>query len=139
AARGKIDEAETEFSMALQLKPDNRAAREALALILIQRNEMDRALACLEEGLRIQPTPKAHFLAASILVTRGQFQPAIQHYLEALRAEPNAPAVLNDFAWLLATCADPDIRDGVRAVQYAEQACQLTEYKQTILVGTLAA
>jgi Flp pilus assembly protein TadD len=31
------------------------------------------------------------------------------------------------------------VRNGAEAVQLAEKACQLTEYKETMLVGTLAA
>ena len=46
---------------------------------------------------------------------------------------------LNNLAWLLATCPDAHLRDGVQAVQYAERACELTHSGVTILVGTLAA
>jgi hypothetical protein len=47
--------------------------------------------------------------------------------------------VLNKLAWLLATCPDARLRDGVRAVRYAERACEQTHYGVTLLVGTLAA
>ena len=42
-------------------------------------------------------------------------------------------------AWLLATCSDAPLRDGVQAVKYAEQACKLTHYGVTPFIGTLAA
>jgi len=47
--------------------------------------------------------------------------------------------VLNNQAWALATSANGRNRDGVRAVQLAETACEETHYQQTIMVGTLAA
>jgi hypothetical protein len=47
--------------------------------------------------------------------------------------------VLNNLAWLLATCPDAHLRDGVQAVKYAERACELTHHGVTVLVGTLAA
>jgi lipopolysaccharide biosynthesis regulator YciM len=46
---------------------------------------------------------------------------------------------LNNLAWALATSPDASKRDGKRAVQLAERACDLTQYQQPIMVGTLAA
>ena len=40
---------------------------------------------------------------------------------------------------LLATSQDADLRNGPRAVQLAERACELTHFNQITLVGTLAA
>ncbi len=70
---------------------------------------------------------------------QGKFQNAAGHYLEALRLKPDAPEVLNNLAWLLATCPDASVRDGTQAVKYAERACELTHYSVTPIVGTLAA
>ena len=47
--------------------------------------------------------------------------------------------MLNDLAWLLATHEDTEIRDGVEAVDLAERACQLVDYKVPVVVDTLAA
>jgi peptidoglycan/LPS O-acetylase OafA/YrhL len=52
---------------------------------------------------------------------------------------PPAPGANNNLAWSLATNPDPTKRDGALAVKLAEDACQRTEFKQTIIVGTLAA
>jgi tetratricopeptide (TPR) repeat protein len=61
-------------------------------------------------------------------------------YLQkAVEIDPYHPEAANTLAWLLATSSDADIRDGRRAVALAEHACQLTDFKQTIFVGTLAA
>ena len=46
---------------------------------------------------------------------------------------------MNNLAWLLATSPDPNIRDGQRAIELAGRAGALTNFKQTIFVGTLAA
>ena len=64
---------------------------------------------------------------------------AITHYQKALQIKPDSPGVLNNLAWLLATCPDAHLRDGVQAVKYAERACELTHYGVAPLVGTLAA
>jgi tetratricopeptide (TPR) repeat protein len=46
---------------------------------------------------------------------------------------------LNNLAWILATSKETHIRNGTRAVLLAEQACELTHYRETVMVGTLAA
>ena len=58
---------------------------------------------------------------------------------EALKALPDFPEALNNLAWLLAANPDPQVRNGHEAVNLAERACKLTEYKQPIMIGTLAA
>jgi hypothetical protein len=47
--------------------------------------------------------------------------------------------VLNNLAWLLATCPDGQHRDGKRAVELASKACELTDWKVPTCIGTLAA
>jgi tetratricopeptide (TPR) repeat protein len=138
AAQGKYAEAEAEFATALQLNPGDAAMRNALAFVA-QRAETAKTLASLYEALKIQPTPEVHTRIAAIETTQGKFQDAPGHYLAALRLNPDAPDVLNNLAWLLATCPDAQIRNGTQAVGYAERACERTNYKQIIMVGTLAA
>ena len=52
---------------------------------------------------------------------------------------PPSPSAINNVAWSLATNPDSTKRDGTLAVKLAEDACQRTQYQETILVGTLAA
>jgi len=42
-------------------------------------------------------------------------------------------------AWLLATSTEAGIRSGNRAVEVAERACNISEWRAAILMGTLAA
>jgi hypothetical protein len=45
---------------------------------------------------------------------------------------------MNNVAWKLATCPDPEVRDGKRAVALAERAVQLTSRKSANFIDTLA-
>jgi hypothetical protein len=58
---------------------------------------------------------------------------------EALKLQPDFPEALNNLAWLLAANPDPQVRNGREAVDLAERACRLTDYKQPPMIGTLAA
>src|SRR5262249_42029155 len=60
-------------------------------------------------------------------------------YKEALRLQPDVPIVLNNLAWLRATNPSEQFRDGAEAVRLAERACELTQYKEPLFIGTLGA
>jgi hypothetical protein len=64
---------------------------------------------------------------------------AVAHYREALASEPDLMMALNNLAWILATNPDPSLRNGPEAIKHARRACELTNFRTTIFVGTLAA
>jgi hypothetical protein len=53
--------------------------------------------------------------------------------------DPNSADALNNLAWALATSPRPELRNGPRAVTLAHRACELTQFKKTMFLGTLAA
>jgi Flp pilus assembly protein TadD len=69
----------------------------------------------------------------------GKVEATIAEYREALRLQPNAPEVLNNLAWILASNPNPRLRNGAEAVELAERACALTQTNQALKIGTLAA
>ncbi len=73
----------------------------------------------------------------------GRNSEAIEHYQLAMRvwaySKTSNAVVNNDLAWIYAAASDARLRNGSEAVRFAEQACQLTEYKVPIMIGTLAA
>jgi tetratricopeptide (TPR) repeat protein len=73
------------------------------------------------------------------LCQQGDFAAAVASYRLAVKSHPNMPELLNNLAWLLATCPDASVRNGTEAVQYAERACELTHYWEILPIGTLAA
>jgi hypothetical protein len=52
---------------------------------------------------------------------------------------PDSVEALNNLTWIPATSPEAPIRDGTQAVQLAQHVCELTPYRKTIMVGTLAA
>ena len=105
ATQGKYAEAGAEYTAALQLKPDDAVIRNAVAFAS-EQIKVDQVLTNLYNNLKILPTPETHVQIAVIRTTRGEFRDAAGHYLEALRLKPDAPEVLNNLAWLLATSPD---------------------------------
>ena len=82
---------------------------------------------------------EAELKLATISAGNQQLSDAINHYHRVLELDTNSVPALNNLAWLLATASDPRLRNGKEAVRLAEWACQLTQYQEAFLVGTLAA
>ena len=76
---------------------------------------------------------------AEIYSQQREIAKSISTYKEALRLYPNTPEALNNLAWILATTPDAQLRNGAEAVKLAQRACELTLWKQTFFIGTLAA
>src|SRR5258708_39990388 len=62
----------------------------------------------------------------------------MQDYTEVIRVNPRAALGYNNLAWLLATCPKESLRDGMKAVENALKACELTNWKDANFIGTLA-
>jgi tetratricopeptide (TPR) repeat protein len=138
--KGNVDEAIARYQQALQITPDNAKVHNNLGNALLQKGNVDEAIAQYQKALQIKPDyANARINRDSALLQKGRVDEAIAHCQKALQIEPDSPDVLNNLAWLLATCPDARIRDGVQAVKYAGRACELTHYGVTVLVGTLAA
>jgi tetratricopeptide (TPR) repeat protein len=75
---------------------------------------------------------------ARYLVHQGKFDEAIEHYEAALRADPDNIAAVNNYAILLATCADEHFRNYARAVELAERGWRITKGTDPDLRYTLA-
>ena len=74
------------------------------------------------------------------MLSQGQLTAeAIHHYREALRLKPDFAPVLSNLAWLRATAAHAEWRDGSEAVQLAERANVLSQRRNPSFLGVLAA
>ncbi|MGB7768995.1 MAG: tetratricopeptide repeat protein [Verrucomicrobiia bacterium] len=138
--KGKFDEAIVHFQKALQIKPDFVEAHVNLGKALLEKGRLPEAVQHFQRALAMRPDDPGIEMDLGYAWSRqGQFEPAIEHYQAALKLQPNNAAFLNNLAWLLATCPEARSRNGQQAVQLAERACQLTDFKQPQLIGTLAA
>jgi Zn-dependent protease len=70
---------------------------------------------------------------------RGNWQKAIEDYVDAIRLQPKVASAHNNLAWLLATCPIDALRNGHEAVEHATYACEATGWSKPNCVGTLAA
>lgn len=143
--KGKREAAKHHFleAIRIRLKYGNIYNAELLhnaAVVALQQDNPTEAKQYLQQAMLTRSYPASvPAKLAAILTTEGNLADAINLYRKALGIMPNAPDVLNNLAWLLATAPEDEFRDGQKAVQLAQKACELTAYKEALFVGTLAA
>lgn len=142
AALGDLHGAEARFAVACAAEKNDAMNQCDWGTTLLALGRTDEAVEHLSAALRLDPKLAAAHAGMGIALTaQHRTREAAAYYRVALQLQPvsPSPAVLNNLAWLLATDGDSGLRDGAEAVRLAKQACELTDYKQAQLVGTLAA
>ena len=76
---------------------------------------------------------------AGLFSAQGRTDESLAQLNATVQLNPDCIEALNNLAWALATSPRAEIRDGQRAIQLAQHACELTQFRQTIFLGTLAA
>jgi tetratricopeptide (TPR) repeat protein len=140
AEQGKFEAAVEQFTEVLRLQPKDEPTQVQLGLARASQGKLEEAVAAFSAALRMKPDDaSAQYHLAVALASQHKTREAIQQYHEALKTLPDFPEALNNLAWILAANADAQVRNGREAVDLAQRACKLTEYKQAVMVGTLAA
>ena len=144
-ARGMKQEAEAGFNEALRLDPDAINARNNLALLLIERGEIELAIEHLTTVITLDPDRQAakqnlfaaHNQIGLMLGERGKFEQAEEHFRSSIAIDPaSAPSHLNLGVALLsqnrieqaiaefeeALRIDPDYQQAKRNLRIARQA-----------------
>jgi tetratricopeptide (TPR) repeat protein len=141
---GDLDGALACWEKALEKSPRNVAIRREIYRnigdVFSRKGMVDEAIALFEKSLAMSPDfAEAHHDLANALRKKGRYPDAIAHYEAALRIDPRSVLTLNNLGWLLATCADPSVRNGARAVEVAARADLLSGGEDPLILHTLGA
>lgn len=124
---------------AIENAPDSMAARLALANALFGQSRLDEAQAQYDLVLASQwEQPEALAGTARILAARGNWEAAATRYRAALRQQPVTAETARQFAWLLATCPDEQVRNGSEAVRWATIVYNADRQRDVSVLDTLA-
>jgi tetratricopeptide (TPR) repeat protein len=112
------------FTHSLAVSGDDALNHIKLGESLMQQHRLAEAEPHFLSALRTRPQAAsgAHYQLGVLRQAQGQPAKAIAHWQIALRSRPAWPPVMNNLAWLLATCRDPACRDPGEAVRLAERA-----------------
>lgn len=153
AKRGQFDRAIPHYETALRLEPVYIDALGNFAYYLVTSDndalrDDARAVKLAERGCNLtkwrdrdlRRTLAMAYTNCAITRQRDlQFRPAIQFYHKAIEADADYDMALFNLAFLLATCADAQLRNADEAVRLAERACQMVEHPNPVRLSILAA
>ncbi|MFN8709092.1 MAG: tetratricopeptide repeat protein, partial [Planctomyces sp.] len=92
------------------------------------------------KAIQLQPSMfRAYNNRAAAYTRMSKFPDAVSDYENAIRIAPGFATAFDNYAWLLATCEDPNIRDPEKAVRMARTACELNSFSDWSTLSTLAA
>ena len=122
-SKNDLDGAIAYYSACLATSPDQSEAQYNLASALFRRGRTDEAITHYQKVLELSPdNADAHANLGSAFLAKGRVRDAIAEYSDALRIAHDNVAAQSNLAWLLATAADPALRNGPEAVLLAERA-----------------
>ncbi|GHT17039.1 hypothetical protein FACS1894189_2190 [Planctomycetales bacterium] len=136
----KYDAAVKVLEPLVKTNPEKKDITLALISVLAEMKNYKSALAYLKPLLEKEPgnVPLLH-IKSSIAISTGLHPEAVKALDAILKAEPNNYSAMNNLAWLLSTSPLDVLRDGERALELAEKASKLTDYKEAYILSTLAA
>ncbi|MBN1561485.1 tetratricopeptide repeat protein [candidate division KSB1 bacterium] len=136
--QGDIDQAVRYANKAESLTTDN--ASFLLGNLFTKHDQLDHANRFYANAIKADPDnaePMCN-LAAN-LYKQGEHRKAINWYEEALDLKEDVLPGLIGLSSILVTTPDASLRNGRRAVQLMERACQLTNYEADVPLSLLAA
>lgn len=138
--QGDVQESFEHLRQAIRINPQFVESRFNLGKFLLEQGHADEALPELERTLQLKPRfATAEMALATALQSLGNRAEALAHWRKALTLEPRNITALSGAAWLLATAADANLRNGAEAVTLAESANEIASGKNAEVLDTLAA
>jgi tetratricopeptide (TPR) repeat protein len=137
---GRLADGVAQLRAALKLNPNDAETKYNLGQALNQEQKWNEAYEVLSPLAAEAPSDfNTQFQCGLALEHLGQTRDAMSHYAAALLKNPDFPEALQHLAWIAATDARAEFRNGEQAVALASHACELTGQKRPAMLLTLAA
>ena len=138
--KGNMNEAIVQYQKALEIKPGVAETHNNLGYCFLRTGRLDEAVAQFREAIELQPRfVLAYNNLGNAFRQKGMPSEAIACYQKAIELQPQFIPAQRNLAWMLATCPEPSVRNGDKAIALAEQANQFSEGKDPLILRTLAA
>ncbi len=140
AAANQYDNAICDLTRAGAMEPDDTDTLSALAAAYYGRKQYAQEVAALTRLLAIDSDNVDALISRGAAYSLlGRYQEAWYDFRAAAKYDPENAEALNDRAWFLSTNPDPSLRDGRKALDLADRACELTDWVEADYIDTLAA
>jgi tetratricopeptide (TPR) repeat protein len=136
----KFDDASKELDSLEKNAPDELGIKLLRLDFLNNQKKHNEALEIVESLLTQNPQNLPLMrLKGNILLSMRKHQDAVKIFEEVIKIDPTDKTSLNNLSWVLSTSPIDMVRNGKRALELAEKACKLTDYKAAYILSTLAA
>ena len=140
ASADRVDEAIADLEKLLAVAPNETKLLEPLATMYLVGGEPQKSIDMFAKVLELKPDDyHALRYQGDAYLGIGKHAEAVADFDAALKLNDEDDGLLNNFAWVLATSPDDNVRDGKRAVELATKAAELTSYSLPHVLSTLAA
>ena len=127
-SKGAVPEGTAHLTEAVRLDPNDAIAHYCLGKALATQNKVDEGLSQLTLATQLDPADVASLhLISQLQFQQGRYAEAIANLSRAVHIKPDDALMLSDLAWMLVMSPDPTLRDGAKAAQHAQRACELTK------------
>ena len=137
---GRFADAEMQLQAAVALNADDPLAQARLGAAQAAQGKLETAVPHLERAAALRPDDvDVHRWLGQAYAMQRRDALAVLHLTRALEVQTSDPALLAALATLLADSSDPSVRNGARAVMFAERAAELTSRRDPRTLDVLAA
>ena len=137
--QGRLDEAVSCFNQSILIEPNSAEGYANLGNALSFQGKNNEAIDCFNKAVQLDPnSTQARYNLAQILIEQGETGKAITHLEKVIELNPDRPELSGRLASILVEDKNAPYYSPQRAIQLAEQACKLTDYKQPEFLGVLA-
>ena len=138
--KGQYDQAISDYSKALEINPRDASTYISRGGAYTAKGQFDQAILDYNKAIEIDPrNADAYSSRGDAYEKKGQYDQAISDYNKAIEIDPKDADAYNKLAWLLATVKTSSLRNGKKAVELALKACELSNWKTSAYLDTLAA
>lgn len=123
----------------IKFNPDDYDAYNEMAQLFYIQGKIKEAIENWQKAVEVKPNwAEAHNSLATALYRQEKAAEAIEHWQKAVELKSDWAQAQNNLAWILATIRDENLFNPTKAIQLAEKACELTEYKNPQMMDTLS-
>ena len=120
--------------------PPDAAAFVVRGSFLLDVGNTDQAFVDFDRAIELEGQSfDAFFHRGEAFYWNHQLAKSISDFERAIELNPTDYHARNNLAWILATCPDVELRNGSRAVELANTACERVGFSIWYCLGTLAA
>ena len=127
------------YKQAIKFDPHNFRAQDGLANSYVELECYEEAIEAFEQLIQMKTNdPLIFSYRGEAYNELGYYEKAIESFRQSITTQNDADSY-HALACFYATCPDSKFRDGNKALELAQQACEMTNYKDAYCLSGLAA